>query len=261
MAAEKRKPPRGKGGKKPLRGKMPVKRSINLILVDENKISIPKAILGILVIILLAGVFAKYMVIDRLMDMVHAEARANQAKDELVQAEALLQSFGDVESDYAHYTVADMTAAELGLVDRTSVLKLVRTMLPSGETTLSPAGFIARLRALLTAQYYQTEEALTPEEFSSLFWELIKRIIPAGYSVQSWSVTDNLLTLEMKAVSLERLNKLARELEQADIVDSCAIITANKRDTRRGSVETTGMVQARLLVYLRQPPQKEEEAQ
>ena len=257
MAAEKRKPPRGKGGKKPMRGKMPVKRSINLVLVDENKLSLPKALLGILVIVLLSGVFAKFMVVDRLMEMNRAEGRASQAKDELIRAENQLNAFGDVENDYAHYTMADMTAAEMALVDRTSVLKLVRTMLPSGETTLSPEEFLSRLRAMIQAMIEHAEDAPTAGEFSQRFWELVKRVIPTGYTVKSWSVQDNLLTLEMSGSSLERLNRLARELEKADIVDSCAITTANKRDIRR-PVDAPGAVQARLLVYLQQPPEEVE---
>ena len=248
MAAEKRKPPRGKGGKKLVRGKMPVKRSINLVLVDENKISLPKAVLGIVVIVLLAGLFAKFMVVDRLMEMSRAESRAKQAKDELVQAETQLARFGDIENDYAHYTVADMTADELALVDRTSVLKLVRTMLPSGETTLSPEEFFSRLAAMVRAILDHTEDAPTKE---------VKRVIPTGYTVKSWSTKDNLLTLEMSASSLERLNRLARDLEKADIVDSCAITTAQKKDIRKRT-DAPGAVQARLLVYLQQPPVPEE---
>ena len=257
MAAEKRKPPRGKGGKKLVRGKMPVKRLINLVLVDENKISLPKAVLGIVVIVLLAGLFAKFMVVDRLMEMSRAESRAKQAKDELVQAETQLARFGDIENDYAHYTVADMTADELALVDRTSVLKLVRTMLPSGETTLSPEEFFSRLAAMVRAILDHAEDAPTKEEFGRQFWELVKRVIPTGYTVKSWSTKDNLLTLEMSASSLERLNRLARDLEKADIVDSCAITTAQKKDIRKRT-DAPGAVQARLLVYLQQPPVPEE---
>ena len=257
MAAKKRRPPRDKGAKKALRGKLPVKRSINLVLVDENKISLPKAILGVVLIVLLAGLFGKYMVVDRLMEMSQSASRAAQARADLARAETMLKSFGEIEGDYAHYTYDGMTAAELGLVDRIRVLKLMRTMLPSGETTLDIAEFVPRMRALIQSQIRDDENALDPEDFNREFWNLIKRIVPLGYSVQSWSVTENLLSIEVQAVSLERLNRLARELEQQPIVDSCAITTANKR----GKKETSNIVAARLLVYLRQPPETEEEAE
>lgn len=259
MAAEIRKPPKGKGAKKPIRGKLPVKRSINLILVDENKISIPKMILGIILIAALAVLFAKYMVLDRLQAMYVAESRTEQAKAELANAEALLATFGDVEADYAHYTYADMTAAETGLVDRISVLRLVRTMLPAGETTLSPEEFKSRLTAMITTQAEGGEDAQEFEEFLQDVWDLFKRIIPTGYTVQSWSVSENLLTVEVSGTSLERLNKLARELEQRSIVDTCAITNANKR--KKTNVEDGETVRARLLVYLRQATEEEAEAQ
>ena len=47
MAAKKTKPNQGKG-KSVLKGRMPTKRTINLVLVDENKINPLMAILGIL---------------------------------------------------------------------------------------------------------------------------------------------------------------------------------------------------------------------
>ena len=56
MAAKKTKPVQAKG-KGVLKGKMPTKRSINLVLVDENKINPLTAILGILLILVLAVVF------------------------------------------------------------------------------------------------------------------------------------------------------------------------------------------------------------
>ena len=49
-----------------MKGKLPTKRSINLVLVDENKINPLTAILGVLLIVVLAGAFSKFLVIDRL---------------------------------------------------------------------------------------------------------------------------------------------------------------------------------------------------
>ena len=257
LAAKKRKPARGKGKNKALRGRMPTKRSINLILVDENKISLPKAVLGVLLIVALAAAFSKYMVADRLIAMSEAAARVSTAKSELTRAEATLKTFGDVEDDYAHYTYSDMTAQELNLVDRISVLKLVRTMLPGGETTLSPEEFVARVKALSRERSQPPEDGELPmdsAEFWRRFWLLVKRIVPTGYQVRSWSASGNLLNLEMSATSLERLNKLARELERESIVDTCAITTANKRSRN----ENSNVVQAQLQVYLQQPREEAE---
>ena len=70
---------KGTGGKKVLRN-IPVKRSINLVLVNEKKVNVPKALLGILIIAALAGVFSKFLVIDRLNAMNSASGVAAQKK-------------------------------------------------------------------------------------------------------------------------------------------------------------------------------------
>ena len=59
------------------------------------------------------------------------------------------------------------------------------------------------------------------------------------------------MTIEVSGTTLQRLNRLARLLEQQPIVDSCAITTANKKIP-----ENTGEpVQAQLIIYLRKPPE------
>lgn len=248
MAAGKRKPPKSNGSKKGIRGRLPTKRSINLILVDENKISVPKAILGIVVIVALAAVFGKYMVLDRLNAMSDASSKVNRIRNRVADVETLLQSYGDVEDTYAHYTYAGMTSAEQSMVDRVSVLELVGTILPAGETSLDPAEFQSRLVELIRA--YSAREGSVPDlaAFAAQLYDLIRRIVPMGYSVKSWNVSGNLLNVEIQGTSLERLNRLARQLEREGIVNNCAITTARKS----GQAVTDEAVQARFIIYLQQ---------
>ena len=79
MAAEKKKKPK-QGGKKGLRGRVPSKRTINLVLIDEDKINPLHAVLGILIILVLAGLFSKYLVADRLIAMNASAGKAAQLK-------------------------------------------------------------------------------------------------------------------------------------------------------------------------------------
>lgn len=204
MAAEKSKPLKGRRVKKNVRGRMPTKRTINLVLIDENRISIKKAAPAILLIVALAVVFSKYMVADRLIAVSEASGRVSRLRSNLDSALELSQSFGDVEDTYAHYTTAGMTAQELGLVDRVRVTELVGTILPAGDVA------------------------------------------------KTWSVSDNVLTVEVSGSSLETLNDLARQMEEDPIVDSCTITTANKDDRLDPGEE----VRARFIVYLRQPPEE-----
>ena len=118
MAAAKSGAVKGRQMKKGIRGRIPVKRTINLVPVNEDKISLKLAIPGILLILVLAGLFSKFLVFDRLMAVSRAAARTARLQSELDDALAKVTSFGDVENTYAHYTLEGMTQEELSLVDR-----------------------------------------------------------------------------------------------------------------------------------------------
>ena len=171
--------------KKGLRGRMPVKRSINMVLVDENKINPLKAIAGILLIVLLATAFGKFMVLDRLNAVTRAMNRVDTVRTALEEARAELKQYDGIEDDFAHLTYADMTDEEMGRVDRVMILDLVSSILPDGKTT------------------------------------------------RSWSVTGNILSVNIIGHTLQNLNLLSRRIEESPIVDTCAISTAQKGDQKQ----------------------------
>ena len=246
MAAKKIKPAKGKGV---LKGKLPTKRSINLVLVDENKINPLTAILGILLIIVLAGVFSKFLVIDRLDAMSQAQGRVTRLQGDLDSAMDALDNIGDIGETYAHYTLEGMTAAELNQVDRVLVLALVDSILPVVEEGPSEEEIAGILKSMFRDAPATGNDALdTARQRSRL--DLLEQLVPVPeYVVNRWSLTDNLLTLEINGQTLERLNELRRQIEKSPIVDSCAIMTANK-DARRNAQEG---VWARFIVYLQRP--------
>ena len=246
MAAKKTKPAKGKSL---LKGKMPTKRSINLVLVDENKINPVTAILGVLLIILLAGVFSKFLVIDRLNAMSQAQGRVTQLQHDLDNAMDALDNIGDIGETYAHYTLEGMTAAELNLVDRTLVLALVDSILPVVEPGPSEEEIAAILQSLFRPAPQTENDALeTARQRARL--DMLEQLVPVPeYIVNRWSITGNLLTVEVNGQTLERLNELGRQIERSPIVDSCTIVTANK-DARRAAQDG---VWARFIVYLQKP--------
>ncbi|MBQ8963962.1 MAG: hypothetical protein IJ089_09205 [Clostridia bacterium] len=246
MAAKKIKPAKGKGV---LKGKLPTKRSINLVLVDENKINPLTAILGILLIVVLAGVFSKFLVIDRLDAMSRAQGRVTQLQGDLDSAMDALDNIGDIGETYAHYTLEGMTAAELNQVDRVLVLALVDSILPVVEEGPSEEEIAGILKSMFRDAPATGNDALdTARQRARL--DLLEQLVPVPeYIVNRWSLTDNLLTLEVNGQTLERLNELRRQIEKSPIVDSCAIMTANK-DARRNAQEG---VWARFIVYLQRP--------
>ena len=104
------------GGK---RGKLPVKRSINLAMTDEKpvnfKIGIPALIL---------------IIVSR------AEARVSTLQSELNAAYDKLNSFGELTEIYAHYTYSGMTQEEISRADRSSAVAMIRRLiLPRGQVS------------------------------------------------------------------------------------------------------------------------------
>lgn len=246
MAAKKIKPAKGKGV---LKGKLPTKRSINLVLVDENKINPLTAILGILLIVVLAGVFSKFLVIDRLDAMAQAQGRVTQLQNDLDSAMDALDNIGDIGETYAHYTLEGMTAAELNQVDRVLVLALVDSILPVVEEGPSEEEIAGILKSMFRDAPATENDALSTARQRARL-DLLEQLVPVPeYIVNRWSLTDNLLTLEVNGQTLERLNLLRQQIEKSPIVDSCAIMTANK-DARKNAQEG---VWARFIVYLQKP--------
>ncbi len=245
MAALSKKPARGGKSGKGVHGRMPTKRSINLVLVDENKVSIPKAILGILLIVGLAFLFGKYLVADRLVEVSQAAARVDRLQNSLDETLDLVNSFGDVENDYAHYTMDGMTQAELSLVDRVQVLDLVAAILPEPSETDDED------------DEYDEDDVYDEDD---AFFDEDDEDGDGGeaddgevrYAINSWDANENVLTIEVTGPTLESLNLLARSLEESPIVDSCTISTANKGKGKRVS----GDVQAKLIVYLQKPAEE-----
>ena len=247
MAGKKIKPAKGKGV---LKGKLPTKRTINLVLVDENKINPLTAILGVLLVLVLAAAFSKFLVIDRLNAMSQAQGRVTQLQRDLDNAMDALDNIGDIGETYAHYTLEGMTAAELNLVDRTLVLALMDSVLPVVEEGPSEEEIAAILKSMFR-DAPETDDKTVNEARQRARLDLLEQLVPVPeYIVNKWSLTDNLLTVEVNGQTLERLNELGRQIERSPIVDSCTIMTANK-DARRQDQDDT--VWARFIVYLQKP--------
>ena len=246
MAALLKKPAKGgKSGKpgKGMHGHLPTKRSINLVLVEEKKLNIPMAVLSIILIVGLAYLFGKYLVADRLIAVSQAAAKVERLQADLDATMERLNGFGDVETTYAHYTMEGMSQAELNLVDRVQVLDLVTSILPeqpeAGEDEEEDDEFPD------DDEWFDDEDDEDGGEEAEDDGE-------PRYVIRSWSVSENVLTVEIGGPSLESLNLLGKSLEENPIVNSCAITTANKA----GQKQAAGEVLARLIVYLQKPAEE-----
>ena len=251
MAAKKIKPVKSNQKKGALRGRMPTKRSINLVLINKDKINPLTALLGILLVLALAAAFSKFLVIDRMTAMSQAQGRVQRLQSELDSALDTLENIGDLSETYAHYTLEGMTSAELGLVDRLAVLALVDSILPEIDEGPDEEERAEIIGNLFRQSPVTGNEALDKSRQAARN-RILDQLVPIPeYVVNNWSLTDNLLTIEVNGQSLERLNLLGQQIESSPIVNTCIIVTANKDDKRVVQEGTW----ARYIVYLQQPPE------
>ena len=120
-----------KVGVRKRRGQMPTKRTINLANVGEKPMRVGLAIPGVLLILVLAAVFSKFLVIDRMAEVDAAQRAVYELQQKLDAGYEELADFDDLSDLYAHYTYSGFTQEELARADRVAVLKLIDdTILP-----------------------------------------------------------------------------------------------------------------------------------
>lgn len=120
-----------KAGVRKRRGQIPTKRTINLANVGEKPMRVGLAIPGVLLILVLAAVFSKFLVIDRLAEVDAAQRAVYELQQKVDAGYEELADFDDLSDLYAHYTYSGFTQEELARADRVAVLKLIDdTILP-----------------------------------------------------------------------------------------------------------------------------------
>ena len=108
------------------RGRMPSKRTINLAQIGVERIDPKLATAGIILIVLVAALFSKFFVVDRLTAMYRANSEVRQLQRDLDAEYSRIAGFGGLEEEYAHYTYAGMTQEELSLVDRAQIINMIQ---------------------------------------------------------------------------------------------------------------------------------------
>ena len=83
---------------------MPQKRSINLAPVGVERIDPKLALAGSLIVFLLAAMFSKFLVADRLSAMYRESAQVAALRTQLSQEYDKVAAFGSIADEYAHYT-------------------------------------------------------------------------------------------------------------------------------------------------------------
>jgi hypothetical protein len=97
-----------------------------------------------------------------------------------------------------------------------------------------------------------TEEELNLVDRTDVM-KLAQAAINTGVKLQSWSVTGNMMTMQVRARTLQKLNQTAQALEKKKIVERCVINTANKGTIRIARDVEGRYVTATYILYLQNP--------
>ncbi|MBP3900535.1 MAG: hypothetical protein J6D53_03615 [Blautia sp.] len=250
------------------RRRMPVKTSINLVMVDEKKINLGIAIPAILLIIFLAGVFSKYMVYDRLMEMSRAEGEVVRLRNQYDTLMSAAEELTGVEDTYAHYTISGMTASELSMVDRVKVLELVESVLPSSKYAKSwnVSGNILTIEVTESTLSQQNDLAKKIEKSpivdSCIIMTANKNETKVTQAASTGSSsTGSSSTGSTKKRSSDELIK-SSETQYLKDRNSSSTTSTSSTGTKSSSGSSTNSgkeVWARFLVYLKQPDEAAEE--
>ena len=112
-------------------GRLPDKRSINLAVIGKNNINLVIAVPAIIAIVLVAFVFGKFAVADRLLAATRAEQEVNAIQAQIDEGYDKISGYGDITEIYSHYTYSGMTEEELNRADRVKVMDMLsRVVLP-----------------------------------------------------------------------------------------------------------------------------------
>ena len=161
-----------------VRGRLPVKKSINIAAVGQKKTRLAVALPLFLFALAVIAAFTKFLVMDRLEGVDREEQKLRELRAQLSAANAELESFGELKEEYAHYTFADMTDEELHRVERSDVV------------------------------------------------ELLERIVIPRAALNSWSVSENQLTLAVTLDTLQDTSELVQLLNEDARVDFATVKSA-----------------------------------
>lgn len=116
--------------------KLPDKRTVNLAVVGVEKLNLPLATVGVILIVLAAVLFSKFGVIDRMIAVSRAQGEVRTLQRQIDEGYDKIASYGEIGELYAHYTYADMTEEELNRVDRAEVMDMIdRVVRPKADVS------------------------------------------------------------------------------------------------------------------------------
>lgn len=147
--------------------------------------------------------------------------------------------------------VAAAVAAKFGIVDRViaveqarSELNTLRVQIAATTANINSYGELAEKYAHYTYSG-MTEAELTRTDRVEVL-NLMDRLVLPSNAVESWTLHDNLLTLNIKGKTMQELNLVTQTLEQDELVEYCTVTTVKDEDVKSAGDTVT----AQMVIYL-----------
>ena len=154
----------------------PLKTTINFVGVEKNESIHRKAIIGVIVIVILAACFSKFAVIDRYQRLWDANAQVMELQDEWNEGIRTIEESDELSDTYAHYTWDGISEEEKERPKRVDAANLVQYI---GSMSMRVNNYTLSGRTL---EVNITSDSL--EQVSRLAMDVEKRSIVDSCSVQ-----------------------------------------------------------------------------
>lgn len=144
-----------------------------------------------------------------------------------------------------------LTLSKFGVVDRLISVDRARTEVANLRSQVN-AGYAAiNSFGELTEKYaHYTYSGMTEAELTRAdrveVLHLLDRLVLPRNNVSSWTLKDNLLTLNITGQTMQELNLVCQTLEQDELVEYCTVTTVTDKDVQ-GSGDT---VTAVMVIHL-----------
>ena len=128
-------------------------------------------------------------------------------------------------------------------------VRALQTQINEGYRRIDSFGEISDVYAHYTYSGMTDEEVHRADRGDIL--RLIRRVVLPRVEVDAWTLSENTLTVNMTAESLQVINRTVQDMEADEAVSFCSVNTAATNETVRGAVTgENGTVTARVVAYL-----------
>lgn len=116
---------KNEGGRKLKKISYPTKDKINFADIGVAPMKMEILAPGIVIIVVFAFLISKFFVVDRLVAYNQLASEVSSLENRLEAANEKIESYGELEEEYAHYTYSGMTTEELVIQNRVDVVNLI----------------------------------------------------------------------------------------------------------------------------------------